>query len=72
MKQNINNKTYLKYIPATQGFYSFITEGCYRALLYPSSLLNTQFADCIWMYIYRLQINWEIYKKNIATPCLNF
>jgi hypothetical protein len=45
---------------ATQGFHPFITEGFYRALLYPPSLLNTQFADCIWMYVYRLQINWEI------------
>jgi hypothetical protein len=45
-----------------QDFQPFITERCYRALLYPPSLLNTQFADCI-MYVYRLQINWEI-KKN--------
>jgi hypothetical protein len=45
---------------ATQGFHPFNTEGCYRALLYPPSLLNTQFADYIWMHVYRLQINWEI------------
>jgi hypothetical protein len=41
-------------------FSPFFTEGCYRALLYPPSLPNKQFADCIWMYLYRLQINWEI------------
>jgi hypothetical protein len=32
---------------ATQGFHYFITERCYRALLYPPSLLNTQFADFV-------------------------
>jgi hypothetical protein len=45
---------------ATQGFHPFITERCYRALLYPPSLPSAPFADCIWMYLYRLQINWEI------------
>jgi hypothetical protein len=30
-------------------------EGCYRALLYPPSLSNRPFAECIWMYLYRLQ-----------------
>jgi glycosyltransferase involved in cell wall biosynthesis len=40
--------------------FTFLSRRCYRAFLYPSSLLNTQFADCIWMYVYRLQINWEI------------
>jgi hypothetical protein len=34
-------------------------EGCYRALLYPPSLPNTPFAECI----YRLQINEEFKKK---------
>jgi hypothetical protein len=32
---------------ATQGFHPFITEGCYRALLYAPSLPNTPFAECI-------------------------
>jgi hypothetical protein len=48
---------------ATQGFHPFITEGCYRALLYPPSLPNTTSADCIWMYLYRLQIHWENLNK---------
>jgi hypothetical protein len=32
---------------ATFPLHPFITERCYRALLYSPSLLNTQFADCI-------------------------
>jgi hypothetical protein len=60
-----NNQCTTHTLPtATQGFHPFITERCYRALHYPPSLLNTQVADCIWMYVYRLQINWEIKKKN--------
>jgi hypothetical protein len=32
-------------------------------LLYPPSLPNTPFAECIWMCRYRLQTNWEFKKK---------
>jgi hypothetical protein len=56
----IHRPLFLKTPTATQGFHPFTTEGCYRALLYPPSLPNTPFAECIWMYLYRLQINWEI------------
>jgi hypothetical protein len=31
----------------TQGFHRSIMEGCYRALLYPPSLSNRPFAECI-------------------------
>jgi hypothetical protein len=51
---------------ATQGFHPFITEGCYRALLYPPSLPDTPFAECIRIYLYRLQINWDKPKKKLG------
>jgi hypothetical protein len=47
---------YLFFPTATQGFHPFI--------IYPPWFPNTPFAECIWMYFYRFQINWEI-KKNL-------
>jgi hypothetical protein len=48
---------------------SFITERCYRALLYPPSLPNTQFADCISMYLKKKNSVVWVRERTIPTEC---